>query len=90
MSRSPLLTKFLKSPAVVRARGGRTCQTCEHVRRKRVEAEAAEFNEARRRRETDAPWGTWFKHVVVERLKYDHDCRSLLRHLEKCLGWKIH
>lgn len=86
---APLTRRFLQRTSGKVFGGGSKCVTCQHPKRRRLESEALEFNEARRAGRTSAPWSVYVNRVLRPRL----GCTThapLLRHLKVCLGWTIH
>lgn len=83
------VSDFVSKTREQRWLGGQKCRTCQLKNRKAVETACAEFSKLRREGTTQMPWSTF----VREFLKPDHgyllNHRSLVSHLEKCLGQEV-
>lgn len=87
--KSPLAASFVGSRAA-RHVGGRPCLTCRDPQRAEVEAECRAYNRARKSGRTSASWARFHVILVANLGLRTRDWKSMIRHLENCLGWTIH
>lgn len=87
--RESLAEELAASPAAKACTGGSKCKTCTFEKREEVEWECQRWNEMRRDRVTHAPW-KMLHAELRKRLDYPaRSWKSLVAHLEDCLGWQV-
>lgn len=69
--------------------GGQRCRTCTLKNRAAIEKACAEFSKLRRERATQMPWSTFVREFLKTNHGYNLNHRSLLKHLETCLGQEV-
>lgn len=80
--------KFLSSVKPGKWSGGHPCTTCRHPRSKEIEKACVAFDKERAARRTRMPWSVLVRDYLRTEFDFQHDTRSLMRHMEKCLGKK--
>jgi hypothetical protein len=83
------VTRFDEFLRRAERRTGSPCRTCPHPKRAQVEADAKRLL-AERKKGSRISWDYFAKHHLAAEYDYDLDGRSLVRHLEKCLGLEVH
>mgnify|MGYP001599522597 CR=1 FL=1 len=81
------LSKFLASQP--KSIGGRICSVCNSKNRNSINESLIVFNKAKETGQTCVPWSSFVGIFLKNEFDYDHEYRTVHRHLERCLKIKV-